>query len=156
MNYETVQKPAFTIVGIQIKTDNQRGIKDFPAHWQRFYSENIQEKILHKVDDQVLALYTDYEGDYTKPFSFIIGCHVSRVESVLAADLVSKFIPQAYYAVFTAEGLYPESLINTWMHIWKCNVKRAYKADFEEYEPPKEKGCFIGNHKTVRIFIGID
>ena len=53
-----------------------------PAHKDRFFKENISSKIPNKINGDILALYTDYEGDYTKPYSWILGCEVSSLEQV--------------------------------------------------------------------------
>lgn len=155
MNYEQVSKPSFTIVGIKIKTDNKRGMEDFPAHWRKFYSEGIEQQIPNKIDDEVIALYTEYEGDHTQPFSFVIGCRVSKVGE-LPAGLTSAFIPEQTYAQYNASGLFPDCLIKTWMEIWGSTYKRAYQADFEVYSPRTEDKCFIGDEKNVQVFVALD
>lgn len=150
MNYTIVSKPAFDFVGIKIKTDNNRCMEDIPALWQKFMAENIAAQIPHKIDHDLLALYTDYEGDYTKPYTYFIGCRVSKVEQ-LPPFLSSKHIPTTNYALFIAKGAHPQAVGKLWMDIWKSDLKRAYKADFELYdarffsnEPSKEVALYIG------------
>ncbi|MFC2049239.1 GyrI-like domain-containing protein, partial [Chlamydiota bacterium] len=106
------------------------------------------------IDDEVLALYTDYEGDHTKPFSYIIGCRVSKVEN-LPSGLDFAVVPEQKYALYTSRGLFPQSLIKTWTEIWESQLKRAFKADFEVYSPRTEEKCFIGDEKEVQVFVGI-
>lgn len=152
MDYSIVSKPAFQVVGIQIKTDNSKGAENFAPLWQKFYAENIQQQIPHKTDDDVIAMYCDYEGDHTKPFNFFIGCRVSKVD-ILPSHLVAKHIPAAEYALFTAQGEMPQAVGKTWMDIWQSDLKRAWKADFEVYGARFFAG--EGKDKEVDIFIGI-
>ncbi len=153
MNYSIVSKPAFDVVGIQIKTDNSRGAAGFAPLWQRFYAENIQQQIPHKIDDGVIAVYSEYEGDHTKSFSFFIGCRVSKVDT-LPGPLIVKHIPAAEYALFVAKGEMPQAVGTTWIEgIWKSDLKRAWKADFEVYGA--RFFAREGNDKEVDIFIGI-
>lgn len=153
MDYSIVSKSAFDVVGIQIKTDNSRGAEGFAPLWQRFYAENIQQQIPHKIDDEVIAIYSEYEGDHTKPFSFFIGCRVSKVDA-LPAHLIAKHIPAAQYALFTAKGEMPQAVGKTWIEsIWKSDLKRAWKADYEVYGA--RFFAREGKDKEVDIFIGI-
>ena len=161
MNYTLVTKPAFDFVGIQIRTDNTRCQQDMSALWQKFFVENIAEQIPHKIDTDVLAVYSDYEGDYTKPYSYTVGCRVSKVDT-LPPFLISKKIPQAHYAVFAAKGIYPQIMGQVWGDIWKTDLKRTYQADFELYDSrffESEKCddvCPMGKEKEVSVFIGIE
>ena len=34
------------------------------------------------MNQNLLAVYTDYEGDYTKPFTYMIGCEVSNLSTI--------------------------------------------------------------------------
>jgi predicted transcriptional regulator YdeE len=51
-----------------------------------------------------------YEGDYTKPYSWILGCEVSSLDEI-PEGLVGKVIPESKYAVFTTQGEFPQGLI---------------------------------------------
>jgi predicted transcriptional regulator YdeE len=61
----------------------------------------------------ILALYTDYEGDYMKPYSQVLGCEVSSLDKI-PEGLVVKVIPEATYAFFTTQGEFPQGLISAW------------------------------------------
>jgi predicted transcriptional regulator YdeE len=94
----------------------------------------VLEKIPNKLNNTVFAVYTDYEGDYTMPYTYILGCEVSTLD-VIPEGMTGKAIPEAKYAVFTSEGPYPQSLGAAWQAIWKTPLKRAYTDDFEVYPP---------------------
>ena len=108
---------------------------------------HIQEKIPNKTSNEVIALYCDYEGDYTKPYSLIIGCPVSHPE--VPKGMVTKTIPAGSYALFEAKGEFPKSLIETWQDIWKReDLKRTYTGDFEVYGEKFSDG-------EVEVFIAV-
>lgn len=150
MAYTLMALPAFCLMGIQIQTDNSRFMADAEALWQRFYSENIQQQIPNKLDAEVLAVYGNYEGDYTKPFVYTIGCRVAKTDNI-PAGMVIQNVPAQKYALFTATGAFPQSVATTWQAIWVSPLKRAYRVDFELYG--KEFG---EENKEVKIFIGLE
>lgn len=152
-NYTIVHKPATLIIGIECRTSNasDAGTKDIPKLWERFYQENIISNIPHKISHEVIALYCDYEGDYTQPYSLVIGCPVSSIEYI-PTGMVAKTIPASSYAVFRAVGEYPTSLIKTWERIWsESALQRTYTGDFELYGDE-----FVsGSPKALEVFIAI-
>lgn len=150
-NYTVVQKPSMIVVGIECRTSNHpdAGPKDIPQHWGKFYSDNIMDQIPNKVSNDVIALYCDYESDYTKPYTFVIGSQVTASKSV-PEGMVSKIIPATSYVVFRAVGEYPKSLIDIWGQIWKTDLQRTYTGDFEVYG---EK--FFESPKVVEVFVAI-
>ena len=89
----TGQNEPFYVVGISVRTTNknQQAAKDIPVLQQRFMSENIAEQIPNKLSKEVYAVYTDYESDYTKPYTTIIGCKVSEIGNI-QEGFVSKKI----------------------------------------------------------------
>lgn len=147
--YEKHAKKLF--IGLELRTNNQEAPKTIAAHWGRFYKENILAQIPHQINGNVLALYTDYEGDYTKPYSCIIGCEVSSLEDV-PVGLVGKEIPASRYAVYTSQGSFPQGLVDVWQTIWKSNMHRSYTTDFELYAADFNP---VSN-PTVKVYIAIE
>lgn len=113
--------------------------------------DDIMRKITNKISNNILALYTDYEGDYTKPYSWILGCEVSNLDFV-PHGLVGKEILTSKYAVFTTQGEFPQGLIAAWQAVWKSNLSRSYTSDFEiyrsDFDPQK--------NPEVKIYIAIN
>ena len=111
-NYTVVQKPSLIVIGIECRTSNDldAGPQDIPKLWERFYSENLMDQIPNKVSHEVIALYCDYEGDYTKPYSLVIGCQVTSLGEI-PKGMVAKVLPASSYAVFNAKGEYPKSFV---------------------------------------------
>lgn len=152
-SYEVVQKPAILVIGIDCRTSNapEAGPQDIPKLWGRFYGEDIISRIPNKTSNEVIALYCDYEGDYTQPYSVVIGCPVSSVDTI-PKGMVAKIIPASSYAVFRAVGEYPASLIETWEHIWnQSDLDRTYTGDFELYGDK-----FVsGSPKELEVLIAV-
>ncbi len=132
MGHTIVHQKKKFFIGLELRTNNEECSEAMPAHKERFFKENILAKIPNKVNSDILALYTDYEGDYTQPYSWILGCEVSSLDQV-PKGLVGKVIPEATYAVFTTKGSFPQGLIAAWQEVWKSNLTRSYTSDFEVY-----------------------
>lgn len=132
LDYTTEKVDQKMMIGIELRTSNQdsRSMKEIPEHWQKFLTEGIASKIPHKTSGEILAFYTDYEGDASKPYSLIIGCAVSKIDEI-PAGMVAKTIPKAKYAVVKAPG--PHSVLDAWKKVWTSTLKRAYTGDLEVY-----------------------
>lgn len=149
--YTIIQKGLMMVMGIECYTSNDpdAGPHDIPRHWAKFIEEGVMERIPHKASNEVIALYCDYEGDFTEPYSFVLGCPVLSADEI-PEGMVVKVIPESSYAVFKAVGDYPQSLIDTWGEIWQAGgLKRTYTGDFEVYgenfycQSPQELDVYI-------------
>lgn len=150
MRYILEKQAEKWIVGISIRTSNAHFQEETAPIWERFYGENLGGKIPNRLSSNLFAVYTEYEGDYTKPYTFLLGCEVSNLENIPQGMKGVEIAPSTY-AVFTAKGKFPDSLIATWHTIWKRDLKRTYRADFEIYSPD-----FVGKENPViPVYIGI-
>lgn len=152
-NYGVVYKPAILIIGIDCRTSNAPGAapQDIPKLWGRFYGEDILSQIPNKVSHEVIALYCDYEGDYTQPYSVLIGCPVSSVDAI-PQGMAAKTIPASFYALFRAIGEHPQALIETWGNIWQQpSLERTYTGDYEVYS---EK-LFSKSPQEVEVYVAV-
>lgn len=73
MNNQIIQD--FKVVGISVRTTNEDGqsAEDNEALWRKFWGEEIQRQILNKINDDIYAVYTDYETNFNGPYTLIIG-----------------------------------------------------------------------------------
>lgn len=146
MSFTTEQQPEMHIVGISVRTSNAPGKAsvDIPQLWTKFYSENIPGRIPNKASDHGVALYCDYEGDHTKPYTLILGCPVTSLDNI-PEGLEGRTIPAGIYAKFPCTGKPPESIFSMWQTIWQeKNLNRTYIADYELYTSPEDVSIFIG------------
>lgn len=152
MNYEIVTLKEKLVVGISIKTSNEnlKSVQDIGALWQRFVGEGINNMIEDKVDHKAIGLYTEYEGDFTKPFKFMCCCEVSAIDHVNGYEV--KKIPSGKYAKFTLKGNRTKVVGEAWQQIWQSDIDRKYSCDFEVYH---NDGKDL-NNETIEIFISLN
>ncbi len=125
----------FNIVGISTRTtnENQQAAKDIPKLWEKFFSNNIASKIPNRTDNNIYCVYTEYEEDFTKPYTVLIGCKVESLSSI-PDEMIGKSFDGGKYKNFTTEkGKLSEVVIGKWMEIWETDLPRKYTADFELY-----------------------
>jgi predicted transcriptional regulator YdeE len=134
MQYETITLDPFFLIGIAVRTTNEgsQSQNDIGLLWQRFYRDNILAQIPNKKSDAVYCVYTNYEQDMAGPYTTILGCNVSTLQTI-PEGFTGITIPQATYRVYTSVGKLPDSVLQTWMHIWQTPINRAYAADFDVY-----------------------
>lgn len=153
MKYEIVKLEEKVITGIRIKTTNQDGkaMQDIGITWQKLFADGIYEKIPNKVNGKTIGLYTEYEGDYTKPYTFIAGAEVSR-EVQIGEEIESIMIPKGKYAKFVITGDVQNAVGQAWQEIWNMDLKRKYTCDFEEYQNNSEDM----QKQEIHIYIALD
>ncbi|MDP8162927.1 GyrI-like domain-containing protein [Pasteurella skyensis] len=126
---------AFTIIGIAVRTTNENGqsAKDIEALWNKFMSEGILDKIPNKIDNTIYSVYTEYEGDYTQPYTTILGCKVESLDDI-PNGMVGKSFRGGKYVKTTAKGdLMKGLIVNHWSKIFEMDLERNYIVDFEVF-----------------------
>ena len=153
MEYEILELKEKIIEGVEIRTTNQKGkaMQDIAEMWQKFFGEGIYNKIENKLNNKTIGLYTDYEGDYTKPYKFVVCTEVNK-ESKNLENRVIKTIPRGKYARFIITGDVQKSVGKAWSEIWNMDLKRKYTCDFEEYQNNSEDM----NNQEIHIYIAIE
>ena len=151
MSQQTIEQ--FHVIGISTRTTNEGGQSavDIEALWGAFWGDNIQEQIPNKVNDDIFAVYTDYESDFNGAYTTIIGLAVNSLEHV-PEGFVGITIEQAIYQKFTSKGKMPDAVVKTWMDIWQDqNLDRAYQTDFTVHG----KKYYDGDQAEVETFISV-
>ena len=143
-----------TLIGLslQTKTTNAHGQSkiDCGNLWQEFEKGNYADKIPGKLNDEIFAVYHQYEGDHTKPFSYFIGGKVKSGTDV-PKGLNGLIIPNGEYQHIIARGKMPDCVAHAWKDIWSSDIPRAYQADFEIYDERSKDW----NNAEVDIFLSI-
>ena len=152
MKYEIVELQEKVVAGIKIRTTNQDGkaMQDIGATWQKLFAEKIYERLPNKVNGKTIGLYTEYEGDCTKPYTFIAGAEVSQ-QTECDDEIANTVIPNGKYAKFVVIGDVKNSVGQAWQEIWNMNLKRKYTGDFEEYQNNSEDM----QKQEIHIYIAI-
>ncbi len=141
----------FYVLGISVKTTNKNGqsAKDIGELWQRFMIEKIIDKVPDRLDDNIYCLYTDYQGDYTEPYTVILGCKVNSHASAIEGMTLKK-VNGGVFTKFTAKGNLSEGVVyNEWAKIWNISSARVYDTDFEVYG----KNAMNPENAEVDIFV---
>lgn len=150
---QTEKIEEFSVIGLSIRTSNDanKAAIDIPKLWNEFMQNSIMEKIPERITEEIYAIYTDYEGDHTQPYTMILGCKVA--EGAEAPEgMIKRSIEPMTCQKFVATGdLTKDAVINKWMEIWQTDLSRAYSADLEIYG---EKATDPTNGE-VEIFIAL-
>jgi predicted transcriptional regulator YdeE len=146
MKQESIQEEIM-VVGLSKRTSFQKDLykKDLAELWQQFFAQGILEKIPHRLDDSIYAVYFDYEKEDQGEYTTIVGVAVKKIDS-LPSNCVSTFIRKGVYKVFIPESSQPSDIQKTWGNIWslsKSEFKRNFKTDFDKY-----------SNNRVSIFVG--
>lgn len=152
MKFTIKKLPARTVVGIARRTSNAEAAGVIPGCWQEFFSKNAVAKIPHRAVPPVMyAVYSDYEKDWTKPYSYLLGCGVKKAESAPAGMEVRQ-IPAQTYAMFRAKGKMPDEIVGVWANIWASDLPRTYTYDFELYDQRFTRP----QNKEADIYVAVD
>jgi predicted transcriptional regulator YdeE len=155
-----VHQNAFYVIGIEARTTNAKEASSdgiIPKQWQKFFQDETLERIPHKTDQNIYAIYTDYASDRNGEYSYVIGCKVNDKSNV-PAGMVLKTIPAGNYAMVTSQtGPVAKVIVAAWQQIWalednaSLGGKRAYRADFEIYD----QRAANPQNSQVDIYVGL-
>ncbi len=147
-------QPEATLIGLSLQrkttNKNNQSAKDCGMLWQQFETGNYFDKIPNKLTVEILAVYHDYEGDHTQPYSYFIGCKVASGTQV-PEGLDSLQMPGGLYTKIVAHGKMPDCVGDAWRTIWNTDYPRAYKPDYEVYD----ERCADWNNAEVDIYLSI-
>lgn len=152
MKYELVKKGPIEIIGISCRTTYSAGPQhDIASLWQRFFQEGWQKKIENRLGEEIFAVYSAYEKDYTAPYTYTLGCPV-RQPVEIPSGAVHITIPDATYAHLIAKGPIPQALVNLWKEVWKAPLPRKYTVDFEIYGAAARDPL----HASIDLFLAVE
>lgn len=142
----------FKLIGLKLphKTTNENGQSgiDCGTLWQQFEKENFTERIPDKLTSEVYAVYYDYDGDYTRPFSYFIGCKV-KPDAQIPPGMSSLIIAAGTFTKVLAKGKMPDCIAEAWVNIWSSEIARSYQYDFEIYD----ERSYDWSNAEVDIFV---
>ena len=131
-----------------------KAVQDIGELWGRFFQQGIAGQIENAESDCLYGVYTDYEGDYTMPYAYVVGCGIPENDRREDVGLVIRRITSGKYAKFSVETEEVEmqkEVGKVWEEIWNAGLQRTYISDYEEY-------CTAANNnkRTINIYIGIE
>jgi predicted transcriptional regulator YdeE len=116
------------VIGIKAIVTNAQ-MQAIGAVWEKFYSDRITDKIKNIVSKDVVAVYTDYTGDHTMPYTMFIGHEVDQIPKSLKG-LYSVEFSSDNHTSYTIKGKIPDVVIEKWQEIWQSGLKRKFNADY--------------------------
>jgi predicted transcriptional regulator YdeE len=146
MNTEIVSRPIF-IVGLELRTSNDVAFETLPAHWQRFMSEGILERIPNRASDDMYAVYTNYENqgrNNSGVYSCVLGAPVTSLEDV-PSDLIAVSFPAGTYQMVPVPSGRADLVGEAWQAVWREDASnRAFIADGERYRTDGRIDLLLG------------
>lgn len=134
---EEIELPARRFAGLttRVQPNEPYAISQL---WDRFRSDTTVARIPGRVNNGAsVAVYTEYESDYTGPYTLLVGFEVAADADVPSGIRVID-VPGQKYAVILAQGKQPEAVQQAWQWVWASALDRAYTADFDEYLGPED------------------
>lgn len=146
LNYEIVELPERTVVGMGLRTRNDA--PDMTARiggvWAAFLGEG-RRKLNAAPEAPCFGLYTNY--DWTDGSYEMLAAAQS---GVCPEGFRRVTIPAGKYARFTTHGDVGRATAELWGRIWTQTLSRACRVDFEEYGQPGPDG-----QADIAIYVGL-
>ena len=142
MSHKLLSRAGFDVAGIETRASNE-DTGPIAALWGRFFDDpRVQQ--LGTIEDDVIAIYCEYESDHTKPYTFFLG---RRIEpgAPIPDGLVKRHVPRGRYAFFLADGAQPATLVETWGTIWETPLERRYDVDYEIHRSSTLVEIYVGS-----------
>ena len=121
MSIEVVSREPLELVGLETRASNADP-SPIGELWGRFLAAGPRTDLV--------AVYCEYEGDHTQPYTFFLGRRAEPGEDP-PDGWVRRRVEGGAFARFLAEGEQPGALIETWQRIWTEPLARTYRADVE-------------------------
>jgi AraC family transcriptional regulator len=159
MEPKLVTKPAFHIIGFELKTRNQDGQnnKDIPQFWQQYLQQKLGCQIPNPINKyEELGICTNFNPE-TGEFVYVIGMVVPEGTEAPEGMVYMSF-PEQEYAVFTTpksdDQSFTPSIQSTWNVIFtewfpQSGYEHAGTVEFELYD----ERCHGSENKEMDIYI---
>ena len=115
----------------------------------------MADRIPDKRDSNLYAVYSDYDSNQNREYTFMVGATV-KPEIAAPAGMVLKIVAPGKYAVMTSQkGPFPKVIPEAWSEIFQLEdqgkLNRTYHTDFELYDDR----ALDPQNGQVDIYIGL-
>jgi predicted transcriptional regulator YdeE len=131
MSYEIVEEAGLTVVGIYTLASNAEPQK-IGDLWRRFHAMGNGADISGRLSNDHICVYCEYEGDWTMPFTVVIGCAVAH-DAEVPQGMKKIAIEAGKFAVYHPQGELPQAVFDAWAEVWRTPFDRRYQADYDVY-----------------------
>lgn len=137
---EIIEISPITVIGLAVKTNNQlEATKDgeIVRLHEVFIKDHMSDQIDDKVDNHLMAVYTEYESDESGNYTYCLGHQVKDPEDMPKGCEIHDIPGGRYLKYPTERGLLHDVLPQAWQDIWRktqegaLGVRRAFNVDFE-------------------------
>jgi predicted transcriptional regulator YdeE len=158
MKPKPIESSEFQVVGIEARTNNSQestGSGAIPKQWQRLFMENLLGRIPTRIDQSIVAVYSNYASDWNGDYTYTLGAKV-KPGTKAPEGMVSKSVPAGKYVEFTSKRGRPEQVVpDMWKEVWAYfhvpgNPTRVYGADYEIYDDLSDP-----TNVQVRLCVGV-
>lgn len=123
MHYKIIEKPAFTVVGKEIRTATKDGanLRRIPEFWSECHKNSYLERLgplaakAEVTGNVILGLCADFAPDMSE-FTYVIGAEGQSRDATEGE--ATREVPALTWAVFEAHGAIPDSVQTVWAQIW--------------------------------------
>lgn len=123
----------FKCIGIAARVTPRTAAELIGGLWQRWFKEGLESKIPNKISGDKYNIYTNYEGDHTKPYTCFLGVLVNSIDNV-PDGMQALDVLGGKYAVFDVSGKLPDAVVETWTSIYQLKtIERRFDTDFDVY-----------------------
>jgi predicted transcriptional regulator YdeE len=140
---------AFSVLGLALRTSNAEGFETIPAHWQRFFGEGVPARLSSRLDDDLYAVYTDFEHSGRSNeglYTLVIGARVAA-DCAVPHGLTRVHVPASRRCVFDVPAGAPQQVGEVWREIWaRSDLRKTFISDYEHYRASGE----------IRILVGVE
>lgn len=126
------QNDPITVLGVAVRTTDERSQHDIPALWARVRDEGV----LGPIADDLYAVYTDLEQAGRSNdgwFTFLIGMPVDAATPV-PEGMSLRTVPASRRAVFPAPDNDPARIVEAWQAAWASDDSvKSFVCEYERY-----------------------
>ena len=143
MSYEVQAESGLTVMGIFTRASNATPhlIGDL---WRKAHAQGDAKAVAARQSDDLYCVYCEYDGDYTQPYTVVIGCLVEP-DAEVPEGMKKVTIDAGNFALFPVIMDHPLPGPTKWAEIWTVPLNRRYQADYDLY----------GQHGKLTIHVGV-
>lgn len=150
MDYEIVSLEEKNVAGFSARTNNASSEMEavIGGLWQKLYSPENFTRIMDRVNEKALGIYTGYSSDERGDYTVMTAFEVKDDKPQTGFEIGK--IPAGKYAKFIVKGNMVTAVQEFWQKLWHMDLERSFVCDFEEYQNADPENA------EIHIYIGLN